>query len=112
MRNPRRWKNRLRRRKAVGYIIRGDSRCIYFSGDTNVFGDMKLIADLYNPETRVPAGRQSLHHGSVGGRGRRAIAARENSNPDALWDVPGANRNAHRFAGVAERHFDIEVREL
>lgn len=36
--------------EAVGYILRADGRTIYFSGDTNVFGDMKLIADLYAPE--------------------------------------------------------------
>src|ERR1039457_2342678 len=32
--------------EAVGYVVRADGKCIYYSGDTNVFGDMKLIADL------------------------------------------------------------------
>jgi L-ascorbate metabolism protein UlaG (beta-lactamase superfamily) len=36
--------------EAVGFVVRADGKCIYFSGDTNVFGDMKLIADLYAPE--------------------------------------------------------------
>jgi L-ascorbate metabolism protein UlaG (beta-lactamase superfamily) len=27
-----------------------DKRCIYFAGDTNVFTDMQLIAQLYQPE--------------------------------------------------------------
>jgi len=36
--------------EAVGYIMRADGKSIYFAGDTNVFGDMKLIAELYEPE--------------------------------------------------------------
>jgi L-ascorbate metabolism protein UlaG (beta-lactamase superfamily) len=43
--------------EAVGYIVRGDGKTLYFSGDTNVFGDMKLIADLYHPEVAfIPIG--------------------------------------------------------
>ena len=35
----------------VGYVIRlEDARTIYFAGDTAVFGDMRLIRDLYQPE--------------------------------------------------------------
>jgi len=34
----------------VGYVIRfEDALTIYFAGDTAVFGDMRLIADLYHP---------------------------------------------------------------
>ncbi|MBK5291916.1 MAG: metal-dependent hydrolase [Acidobacteriia bacterium] len=34
-----------------GYILEfAGSPAIYFAGDTDVFGDMKLIADLYQPE--------------------------------------------------------------
>jgi L-ascorbate metabolism protein UlaG (beta-lactamase superfamily)/ribonuclease HI len=37
--------------EAAGFIIRGaDIPTIYFAGDTNVFGDMKIINDLYEPE--------------------------------------------------------------
>ena len=37
--------------EASGYVLRfGDGRCIYFSGDTNVFSDMALIEQLYKPE--------------------------------------------------------------
>lgn len=36
---------------AAGFIIResGGNPCIYISGDTNVFGDMALIRELYHP---------------------------------------------------------------
>jgi len=37
--------------EAAGFIITGtDGRKIYFAGDTNVFLDMSLIAELYQPE--------------------------------------------------------------
>lgn len=37
--------------EAAGFIIQlPDGRRIYFAGDTSVFGDMRLIARLYEPE--------------------------------------------------------------
>lgn len=37
--------------EAAGYVIGlPDGRRAYFAGDTTVFGDMALIADLYHPE--------------------------------------------------------------
>lgn len=37
--------------EACGYVLRlPDSRRIYFAGDTNVFTDMQLIRELYQPE--------------------------------------------------------------
>ena len=37
--------------EAAGFVLRlPDSRCVYFAGDTNVFSDMALIAELYQPE--------------------------------------------------------------
>jgi len=37
--------------EASGYVLRfDDGRCVYFSGDTNVFADMQLIEQLYKPE--------------------------------------------------------------
>lgn len=37
--------------EAAGYVLKFENgRTIYFSGDTNVFMDMKLIAELYSPE--------------------------------------------------------------
>ncbi len=40
--------------EAAGYVVEfGDGRRAYFAGDTAVFGDMKLIAELYAPELCV-----------------------------------------------------------
>lgn len=37
--------------EAAGYILKfEDSRTVYFAGDTNVFSDMELIAELYKPD--------------------------------------------------------------
>jgi L-ascorbate metabolism protein UlaG (beta-lactamase superfamily) len=37
--------------EAAGYVLRfEDNRALYFAGDTNVFSDMQLIAQLYHPE--------------------------------------------------------------
>jgi L-ascorbate metabolism protein UlaG (beta-lactamase superfamily) len=37
--------------EAAGYAMRfGDGRSLYFSGDTNVFSDMQLIQELYEPQ--------------------------------------------------------------
>jgi L-ascorbate metabolism protein UlaG (beta-lactamase superfamily) len=38
----------------VGLVIELENGLrIYYAGDTNVFGDMKLIADLYSPEVAI-----------------------------------------------------------
>lgn len=44
--------------EAAGYVLRfADGRTIYFSGDTNVFSDMALIAELYQPDLAfIPIG--------------------------------------------------------
>jgi len=35
---------------ATGYVVRfEDALTIYFAGDTSVFGDMRLIAEMYAP---------------------------------------------------------------
>ncbi|MCC6264393.1 MAG: MBL fold metallo-hydrolase, partial [Bryobacterales bacterium] len=40
--------------EAAGYIIElPDGRRIYFAGDTSVFGDMRLIARLYDPDLAI-----------------------------------------------------------
>jgi len=37
--------------EAAGYVLQfADGRVLYFAGDTNVFTDMQLIAELYRPE--------------------------------------------------------------
>jgi L-ascorbate metabolism protein UlaG (beta-lactamase superfamily) len=37
--------------EAAGYVLKfEDGRVVYFAGDTNVFTDMQLIAELYKPD--------------------------------------------------------------
>ncbi|MBV9268378.1 MAG: metal-dependent hydrolase [Acidobacteriaceae bacterium] len=44
-------KNLIYGGEAAGYVISGkDGRVCYFAGDTALFGDMALIAELYKPE--------------------------------------------------------------
>jgi L-ascorbate metabolism protein UlaG (beta-lactamase superfamily) len=39
----------------AGYVIRfEDGLTIYFAGDTDLFGDMRLIGELYRPSRRAP----------------------------------------------------------
>jgi L-ascorbate metabolism protein UlaG (beta-lactamase superfamily) len=36
---------------ATGYVVEFENgQTIYFAGDTSVFGDMRLIAEMYHPE--------------------------------------------------------------
>ncbi|CUH76502.1 metal-dependent hydrolase [Tropicibacter naphthalenivorans] len=37
----------------IGYIIRGEGKTIYFSGDTTVMADMGWIAEYYKPEIGI-----------------------------------------------------------
>src|ERR1700751_531006 len=37
----------------VGIVVGGDGKRVYFAGDTCVFGDMQLIARLYEPDLAV-----------------------------------------------------------
>ena len=37
--------------EAAGYVLRlEDGRSVYYAGDTSLFGDMRLIGELYKPE--------------------------------------------------------------
>ena len=37
----------------AGFMIEGDGRTIYFSGDTDVMADMKIFNDLHHPEIGI-----------------------------------------------------------
>jgi L-ascorbate metabolism protein UlaG (beta-lactamase superfamily) len=36
-----------------GFILRGENRCIYFSGDTSLMADMAWIGDYYKPDIGI-----------------------------------------------------------
>ena len=38
---------------AVGFIVTLDEITLYFAGDTGLFGDMKLIGELYEPQVAI-----------------------------------------------------------
>ena len=39
---------------ATGFVVKlEDGRTIYFAGDTSVFGDMRLIGEMYHPEIAI-----------------------------------------------------------
>ena len=37
----------------AGYMIAGEGRCVYVSGDTDVMADMKLLNDLHHPDVGI-----------------------------------------------------------
>ena len=75
-----------------------DDTRVYFAGDTNVFGDMALIARLYKPTRRGAPDRRPLHHGPERG-GRRARAARRRAvRAVPLRHVPDPQGHARRAA--------------
>jgi L-ascorbate metabolism protein UlaG (beta-lactamase superfamily) len=37
----------------AGFVVQADDQRVYFAGDTDVFGDMQLIARLYSPTVAV-----------------------------------------------------------
>lgn len=37
----------------VGYMLRAEGRCIYFSGDTDIMADMDWMGDYYKPEIGI-----------------------------------------------------------
>ena len=53
--------------EAVGFVIAPENGpVIYHAGDTNLFGDMKLIGELYQPDISDPADRRPVHYVASG----------------------------------------------
>ena len=82
--------------------MQADGKRIYFAGDTCVFGDMQLIARLYQPDVAVlPIG----DHFTMGPE-EAALALELLGNPRCvpvpLGHVPAPDRHAGR-AGDADR---------
>ena len=76
---------------AAGYVLTiADGPVLYHAGDTAVFGDMKLIRELYQPEmAMLPIGghftmgpKEAALAASLSGAGNRSSAA--------LWNIPAA----------------------
>ena len=79
----------------VGFVVRmEDGQAFYFAGDTAVFGDMALIAEMHAPQIAfLPIG-DHFTMGPEGAADRGAPARRAADRADALRHVPGAHRDA------------------
>ena len=92
---------------AAGFVLRApDMPTIYFAGDTGLFGDMKIIGEIYKPQIAfLPIG----DHYTMG-PDTAAIAAqvarRAPGRADALGHVPGADRHAGGAQGALAGHGD------
>ena len=65
----------------------------YHAGDTALFSDMQLIAELYRPELAfLPIG-DLLHHGPGPGGARLPLPRRAAGDPDPLGHLPAADRH-------------------
>ena len=75
--------------EAAGYILTlKDGRRAYFAGDTSVFSEMGLYADIYHPQLAfLPIG-DHYTMGPEEAAGCRTVAESETNHPDALWDFP------------------------
>ena len=95
--------------ESCGVVVRLEGGpTVYFAGDTNVFGDMALIARIYAPGRRGAADRRPLHDGPRRG-GRRARAARSGAlRAQPLRDVPVADAG-HRTRCAALSPPGVEV---
>ena len=80
---------------ATGFVVRmEDGRAIYFAGDTALFGDMRLIREMYAPEIAfLPIGDHYTMDPAARGEGLRA-ARRAPGRADALRHVSRADRIA------------------
>jgi L-ascorbate metabolism protein UlaG (beta-lactamase superfamily) len=97
---------------ACGYILRQDGMpTIYFAGDTALFGDMKLIAELYKPEIAfLPVGdhyTMGPDTAAIAAKwlGVRQVVPMHFGTFPVLWGTPEALRE--HLAGT-----DIEILTL
>jgi L-ascorbate metabolism protein UlaG (beta-lactamase superfamily) len=98
--------------EAVGYVLRFDNGlAVYFAGDTNVFGDMRLIGELYQPQIALlPIGdlftmgpREAAHAAKL--LGARAVIPAHFGTFPALTGTPSALREELGKIGAG----DVEV---
>lgn len=87
----------------AGYVIRMPGGfTLYHAGDTALFGDMKLIGELYKPEVAMlPIGDRF----TMGPReAAYAVSRRETRHTDALRDVSLFDRNRRRIPERKRRY--------
>ncbi len=83
---------------AAGFVLAiKDGPVLYHSGDTGVFGDMKLIHDLYEPEVAMLPIGGAFHNGTQGGRACGPLAGGKDSSSAALRNISTADRHTGRI---------------
>ena len=80
--------------EALGFIVSEDGvPTFYDAGDTAVFSDMGLIADLYHPSIALlPIGGVFTMKPMEAAYASRVLKVTYDC-PDAFWNVPGAHRH-------------------
>jgi len=65
--------------EAAGYVIRlEDGRAVYYAGDTSLFGDMRLIGELYRPEIAfLPIGDRFTMDPEAAARAAELVGVRQ-----------------------------------
>jgi L-ascorbate metabolism protein UlaG (beta-lactamase superfamily) len=63
----------------AGYVMRlEDGRALYFAGDTSLFGDMRLIGELYRPEIAfLPIGDRFTMDPEAAARAAELVGAQQ-----------------------------------
>jgi L-ascorbate metabolism protein UlaG (beta-lactamase superfamily) len=93
----------------AGYLITMDGVTVYHAGDTGLFGDMRLIGDLYHPDIALLP---------IGGRytmgPREAMMAAEFIGAPTIIPIhyntsPKIGQDAKEFKRVIERTTDMKV---
>ena len=88
----------------AGYMLEfPDGLVVYQAGDTDVFGDMALLGEIYRPDRERAADRRLLHDGSASGGPRRAPDRLHQRDLGALRDVPAPRRAPCRAAPAGRR---------
>ena len=100
--------------EAAGYVLRfQDGRALYFAGDTNVFSDMELIRELYQPSlAMLPIGdlfTMSPHEAAMACRliGAEQVIPMHFGTFPALTGTPEQLENA--LHGVATNVWKLEA---
>ncbi|HWQ66755.1 MAG TPA: metal-dependent hydrolase [Methanospirillum sp.] len=97
---------------AAGYLITMDGICVYHAGDTGLFGDMRLIGEIYNPDVALLP---------IGGRytmgPREAMIAAEFIGAPVVIPIhynttPRIVQDAEAFRSAIERTTDLKVMVL
>ena len=71
-----------------GVVIEGLGKTVYHMGDTDIFGDMALIDEIFAPKIGfVPIGDRFTMGGEDGGARMQEVLPLRRRHADALWNV-------------------------